>query len=425
MNRPRPPFKPLRLQGWFGPGVVSAALLALFAGFGQFGAVAALGDVAKSFGHLSHGPALSEQAGLSGTELGLGLTVVRLASLGALPLAGLADRFGRRRMLLTTCLIGLALTAAAAASPGYWWLVVIFALGRPFLSATATLAQVIAAEVTAAPDRARAVALVAAGYSLGAGITAVIHSLAADLLGFRGIFALALVPMAFLPLVSRKVVEPDRFVRAAAASEHPLPVLGAVAPAFRRRLVVVAAIAFAVSIITGPANSLLFLYAQNVVRLSGVATATMVVLAGGLGLVGLLVGQRLADHWGRRPTAGLAMVAIAFFCIVAYSGSVAGLILGYVLGVFAAAMFAPAAGALSNELFPTSVRASIAGWQVAAGVLGAVAGLLVFGAVADVSNRFGLAALVTFAPVTGAALLFWRLPETRNREPEDLWPTTA
>ena len=404
--------------------MVSAALLALAAGFGQFGAVAALGDVAKTFGHLTGGPAVSEQAGLSGTELGLGLTVLRLASLGALPLAGLADRFGRRPTLLVSCATGLALTVAAAASPGYWWFVVIFALGRPFLSATASVAQVIAAELTATSDRAKAVALIAAGYSVGAGITAIMHSLAATTLGFRGTFAMALAPMALLPFISRWLVEPDRFTLAAAAPEHPLPVFGAVAPAFRGRLAVVAALAFAVSIITGPANSFLFLYAQNVVRLSGVATATMVGAAGVLGLVGLLAGRWLADHWGRRPTAALAMVAISLFCVIAYSDSRLGLIIGYSLGVFAAATFAPAAGALANELFPTSIRASVAGWQTAAGVLGAVTGLLAFGAAVDISNRFRLAALVTFVPPTCAALLFWRVPETKNREPEDLWPDT-
>jgi len=102
--------------------VVSAALLALAAGFGQFGAVAALGDVAKTFGHLTGGPAVSEQAGLSGTELGLGLTVLRLASLGALPLAGLADRFGRRPTLLVSCATGLAWRARTWASlpPSCW-----------------------------------------------------------------------------------------------------------------------------------------------------------------------------------------------------------------------------------------------------------------------------------------------------------------
>jgi len=418
----RPARARVRLLGWLSPGVTSAALLALAAGFGQFGAVAALGDVAKTFGHLTGGASISEQAGLSGTELGLGLTIIRLASLGALPVAGIADRVGRRPTLLASCAAGLALTVAAAASPGYWWFVVVFALGRPFLSATAAIAQVVAAELTATSERAKAIALIAAGYSAGAGLTAIVHSLAAATLGFRGTFAMALAPIVLLPLISRWLIEPDRFAVVAAAPEHSLPVLGAVAPAFRSRLAIVATLAFAVSIITGPANSFVFLFAQNVVRLSGVATATMVVAAGVLGLVGLLAGRWLADHWGRRPTAALAMVAIALCCVITYSASRTTLVVGYLLGILSAAVFAPAAGALTNELFPTSVRASVAGWQVAAGILGAVTGLLVFGTAVDITNHFAIAAAVTFVPPTCAALLFWRLPETKDREPEDLWP---
>ncbi len=92
-----------RLFRWRDPPVVGVALLALAAGFGQFGAVAALGDVAKTFGHVTHGATFADEAGLSGTMLGIGLAVIRLASLGGLPLAGLADRFGRRPMLLATC----------------------------------------------------------------------------------------------------------------------------------------------------------------------------------------------------------------------------------------------------------------------------------------------------------------------------------
>ena len=57
----------------------------------------------------------------------------------------------------------------AALSPSYWWFVAIFACGRPLLSATNGLAQVTAAEQTASADRAKAVALVAAGYGTGAG----------------------------------------------------------------------------------------------------------------------------------------------------------------------------------------------------------------------------------------------------------------
>ncbi|MGD0439468.1 MAG: MFS transporter [Acidimicrobiales bacterium] len=415
----------LHLHGWREPAVLGSALLAMAAGFAQFGAVAALGDVAKHFGHITHGATIAEQAGLSGTKLGIGLAVIRLASLGGLPLAGLADRFGRRRLLLTTCVIGLALTAVSAVSPTYWWFVAIFALGRPLLSATSGVAQVAAAEQTASSERAKAVALIAAGYGIGSGLIAIVHSLGASTLGFRGVVLLALLPLAALPFIARWVVEPDRFKIAAAAKQHPLPVLGAVGPAFRRRLVIVAALTFALSVVTGPANSFFFLYAQNVLHFAGTTTALLVASAGATGLAGLLLGRFLADRVGRRLAAGGAMIAMALLGMVTYSGSPFGAAVGYLLAVLAASVFAPAAGALTNELFPTSVRASVIGWEIAVGVLGATAGLLAFGAVADVGNRFGLAAVIVFAATIPFAGLFALLPETRDKEPEDLWSTDS
>ncbi|HEY6622690.1 MAG TPA: MFS transporter [Acidimicrobiales bacterium] len=401
--------------------MVAVALAAFASGFGQFGLVASLGDVAKGFGQVAHGATLADQAGLSGTVLGVGLAISRLASLGSLPLTGLADRFGRRIMLLVTVGAGLALTVVVAASPSYWWFVIIFACGRPLLTATNALAQVIAAELTGSDDRAKAVAFIAAGYGVGAGTIAVIHSLAASALGFRWVFVLAVAPLALVPLLRIWIVEPDRFAKAAASTEHPIPVLGAVARPYRERLLVMIALTFAVSVITGPGNSFVFLYAQNVLHQRGIVTAAMIVGGGATGLLGLLAGRWLADHFGRRPTCALALVSIAFVATLAYSGSAAALIAGYVCGVFAGGVLAPALGALLNELFPTSVRASAAGWFLAAGVVGAVVGLVVFGAVATVNNRFAIAAAVTFLPMSLAMGLFWLVPETRGREPEDLW----
>jgi MFS family permease len=417
---PRP--AALHLHRWNDRAVVGVAVAAFASGFGQFGVVAALGDVARGFGQVNHGATLADQAGLSGTALGIGLAIMRLASLGALPITGLADRFGRRTMLLVTVGGGLAMTVVAAVSPSYWWFVAIFACGRPLLSATNGLAQVTVAEQTASADRAKAVALAAAGYGAGAGVIAIVHSLASHTIGFRGVFAVALVPLALLPLLRRWITEPDRFAVAAARPEHPTPVLGPVARPFRRRLVVIVVLAFAVSVITGPANSFVFLFAQNFLHQRGIVTAGMVVGAGIAGLVGLLAGRWLADRVGRRLTGALAMVALALFATLTYTGSAPALLAGYILGVFAGSVFAPAAGALVSELFPTSVRASVAGWSLASGVLGAVVGLVLFGAVADVGNRFAVAGLVTFLPAAFVMMLFALLPETRGREPEDLWP---
>jgi putative MFS transporter len=181
-------------------------------------------------------------------------------------------------------------------------------------------------------------------------------------------------------------------------------------------------IAFAISIITGPANSFVFLYAQDVVHLPGYWTALMVVMAGAAGLFGLIGGRSLADRIGRRPTSMIAMVGAALSATLAYTGSRPALIVGYVCGVFSGAVLAPAVGSLLTELFPTSVRASVTGWWVTAGVLGAVVGLVAFGTVADVGNRFAEAAAITTLPMALASGLFLLVPETRGKEPEMLWP---
>jgi MFS family permease len=409
-----------RLHKWNDRVVVGAVIASFASGFGQFGVVSALGSVARTFGHLVHGATLADQAGLSGTKLGVGLAIIRLASLGGLPLTAMADRVGRHRMLITTVGLGLAATILAAASPGYWWFVVIFACGRPLLSATNVLAEVIAAEQTNTQSRAKALALVAAGYGIGAGCTAIIHSLASKTLGFRGLFLLAIVPLALLPLINRWATEPDRFA-IAEATDHVVPVLGAVGPAFRKRLILLSILAFALSFITGPANSFVFLFAQNIDHLSGTVTALMVVGAGATGLAGLLIGRWMADRFGRRITGALGMVGLALFGVLSYAGPRYDLIIGYVLGVMFGSIFAPAVGAIVTELFPTSVRASAAGWFLAAGVLGAVVGLIVFGAIADIGNRFALAAELTFIPAMLVTALFWTLPETKGRELEDVW----
>jgi MFS family permease len=414
--------KPLRVSRWRDPPILGLAAVALAAGFGQFGAVAALGDVARSFGHVTTGATVADRAGLSGTELGAGLAILHLASLAALPATSMADRFGRRRVLLTSCGVGLALIVCSAASPGYWWFVAIFALGGMSLSATAAVAQVGAAEETSADDRAKAVALIAGAYGVGSGLTAVIYGLLSGSIGFRGLFALAAIPAVLLPVLGRAVVEPDRFTRAVDSGERATPVLGAVAAAYRTRLIIVSLLAFSISVVTGPANSFLYVYAQNVVGLTGLTISLMVTAAGAFGLAGLLVGRWLADNVGRRPTAAGAIIGVVVCGCIAYSGSTIGVVGGYVVGILAASTFAPAGGALVNELFPTSVRASVAGWQVGAGVLGAVTGLVVFGAVADIGNQFGVAALVTFTPVIAMTALFILLPETKGTEPEDLWP---
>jgi putative MFS transporter len=425
---PTPPGRRILLHGWRHPAILALAATALASGFAQFAATAALGDIARAFGkETGAGDSVVAQVGLSGTTLGVGLAIIRLASLGGLPLAALGDRVGRRRVLLTSVATGLAITALAALSPGYWWFVALFALARPLLSATNALDAVVAAEETQTHDRAKAIALVTAGYGIGAGLTALVRGVAGEGLGFRGLFALALVALAATPLLARWLEEPDRYQRLRVAADPEVAatqprVLGRIRADLRPRLRLLAVLGFAIAFVTGPANTFLFVYAENALGMSRSATAAMVLAAGPVGLVGLLLGRWGADALGRRRTAGGTQVVVALACMLTYSGSRPAVAAGYLLGILAAAAYGPSFGALSAELFPTSVRATAAGWLLAAGVVGAVAGLVAFGRLADVLASFGGAAVLIAAPVVVASLLFARLPETRGLELEQTAP---
>ncbi|MGH8897750.1 MAG: MFS transporter [Egibacteraceae bacterium] len=420
----------MRLHSWRHQSVLSAAVLAVASGFAQFGVTAALPDVARAFRATAQGSSLAEQVGLSLTTIGIGLAVIRFAALASMPLAALADRVGRRRVVLSCCLTGLALTVMASGSPTFWWFVVVVALGRPLLSTTNALAAVIAAEETRVADRAKAIALIAAAYGFGAGLFAFVRGVSE--LGFRPLFALAVVPLVTVTLIGRRLEEPERYTRLRSAESAALGVQAgrprayacwALAPRLRGRLALLAGLGFfAVAFVTGPVTTLVVLYGERVLGLTRGVIAFIALAAGPVGFGGLAVGRWAADRLGRIPTAVVAHAGIAIAGAIAYTAGPAGAIGGYLACLFAQSVAGPAIGTLATELFPTSSRATAAGWLNAAGVLGAVGGLVTFGLLADAFGSFGPAALAVTIPMGLASAGYLLLPETRGLELEESAP---
>jgi MFS family permease len=350
--------------------------------------------------------------GLSGSKLGLGLAALRLASLGALPLASLADRWGRTKVLQRTIVLGLMATAAAALSPSYWVFVLCFAFARPLLSAGSTLVQVITVELSSTKRRINRLVIMAAGAGIGAGLSAILHSLIRGPDSFRWLFSLALLPVFFLVPLVRVIPEPLQ-----RASDAPLARLGAVPRVQRSRLAVISIVAFTVGLITGPANGFTFVYGEGILKMSPGEVATVVTLSAVTGLAGLLMSQSLAKSVGRRWTVAIGVVATAITATYAYSGGRTAFIIGYMIGITAGGLLSPALSAISVEIFTHEVRATAAGWIVVFGVVGAVAGLVIFGWVGDAvhtssTSALRLPALVTFLPFLPALLLLRLVPES-------------
>lgn len=423
MSRNEAPSEPpdgLRLFGWLHPGVLAPAALAASAGFAQFTATASLADVAAAFGVSGVGD--QEAPGISDTTLGIGLGIIRLGSLAAMPLAATADHIGRRKLVLACTTVGLALTAAASLAAGFWWFVAVLALARPLLSATNAVAVVISAEVTNTRNRSRAVSVVGATYGIGAGVIVLLRAVAGDRLGFRPLFALALVPLALGPLLARNLKETGAFQKLGRSAKGTARRRRSIPAHLRRRLVVLGLLTAAAGMVSGPATTFVFYFSETVRGMSPAPMAAAVVAAGPIGLLGLIAGRWGADHLGRRLSSALSMAVLAGAAILTYSVGGGGVIAGYLLAIFAASAFTPPSGAMSAELFPTSFRSTAAGWLTAGGVLGAVIGLSLFGFLADSLGSFGVAATLLAVPVALMTGLYLLLPETAGMELDDSAP---
>ena len=121
-------------------------------------------------------------------------------------------------------------------------------------------------------------------------------------------------------------------------------------------------------------------------------------------------------------TAGTTQAVIALAAMLTYSGSPAAAIAGYLLAVVAASVYGPPIGALAAELFPTGIRAMVAGWMTVAAIAGAVSGLVLFGVLVSVLDSFWIAAAVVALPVLPICPLYARLPETLGMELEESAP---
>ena len=118
------------------------------------------------------------RARASKTEQGATLAAVRIGIIGALVLTALADRRGRRRVLLVCAAAGCVSPPSAAWLPGLVALGVAQTGVRGLATAGGVLVVVVAAEEMPAGSRAFAITLIGAAGALGAGLCLMVLPLA-------------------------------------------------------------------------------------------------------------------------------------------------------------------------------------------------------------------------------------------------------
>jgi putative MFS transporter len=154
------------------------------------------------------------QAGLSIPEDEIGRVVagVRLGVLPALLLAFVADRVGRRRLLVLTILGFTLCTTLTAFAPNASTFVALQFTARMFIAAEEMLAIVVIAEEFTAESRGFGLGILAAFGALGFGVAALVLALVNKLpFGWRALYVVGALPLLWVAWLRRRVPETRRF----------------------------------------------------------------------------------------------------------------------------------------------------------------------------------------------------------------------
>lgn len=335
-------------------------------------------------------------------------SVLALGGLGALPLATLADRFGRRR-LIAVGVGGFSIANFASAfAPSLEALAVLRLIAVCFEVLVGGVATALIVEEAPPGRRGQAVSVLAVLSGAGTGITVLAYPVVAP--HWRWLFLAGGIGLVAAPLIWRKLPE-GRVWQQARFSGSALRLL--LQPPWRRRLIVIAATTALVAVLLEPAGLLFTLFATQVLRLSPVAISELIVVSGLAGVASYLAGGLLTDRYGRRVPAAALTGATAISASLSFGSGTPGFLAGNVLWSSFASAATPVLGAWSAELFPTRARATAESVGSFAAALGSVAGLQ---AVGVLSQSVGLGRALELAGVValaGAALLLL-LPETRG-----------
>jgi AAHS family 4-hydroxybenzoate transporter-like MFS transporter len=374
--------------------------------------------------------------------------------LGALALSVLADRIGRRPVLIGSTLffaVAMLATPLVTTIPALLTLRFITGLG---LGCIMPNAMALVGEFSSTAHRVKRMMLVSCGFTLGAALGGFISAALIPSFGWRAVFwvggtvplLLAFAMLAALPESLQFLVLKGREARALrwlARFDPSLPIHAGtslvvrekdhggapVAELFRAGRTPVTLILWAISFMNLIDLYFLSNWLPTVMRDAGYTTATAVIVGTVLqtgGVVGTLLLGWFIERFG--------FVRVLFVCFVGAAvtvgmiGSVAHALPWLLIVVFAGGFCVvggqPAVNALAGHYYPTTLRSTGIGWSLGIGRIGSVIGPLVGGQLIALNWSNASLFHAAAAPVLCSALLVIALAGATRQRGEST-PQTA
>ncbi|OLB86731.1 MAG: MFS transporter [Chloroflexi bacterium] len=354
-------------------------------------------------------PAVAQSFGARVADISNLGSIVIFGAVGALPLATLADHFGRRRLIAVGVALFSLVNFATAFAPSLLALAAVRLTASCFENLVLGVVTALVVEEAPTARRGQAVSALALLFGLGQGIPVLIYPLVAP--NWRVLFLAGGIGVLAAPLIWRRLPEGRAWQRAHVSGSTMR--LLAQSP-WRRRVLILAASVMVGTVLGEPAGLFFTVYASQTLHLSPFVISAMIVAAAVCALVGYVAGGYLSDRYGRRILgAGLGAVTAVFTGGGFISGA-GGFIAGNLLWSGFASAGTPVMGAWSGELYPTRARATAEATGGVAAAMGGIIGLQIVGALSPVLGLGRSLAVLAAAGVLSAALLLL-LPETRGR----------
>jgi MFS family permease len=367
-------------------------------------------------------PAIRLELGLSTAAGGaLGSVALLAAAAGGVGFGWIADRFGRTRALMLSVILYSVFTAACGLATTFTQFVVFriflgLGMGGEWASGAALVSETWSAE-----HRGKALALMQSGWAIGYALAAAVNYLVQPAFGWRAVFFVGILP-AFLTIwVRRNVREPEIWQRA----QREAPRGPTLRRLFARDL---APLTVALTLMNACClfgwwsfNLWLPSYLQEPESRGGLglrilSSSTMIVVMQ-LGMwLGYITFGFVSDRIGRKRTyvAYLLAAALLLFLYVSVRSPLALLVLGPFVAFFATGYFS-GFGAVTAEIFPTSIRATAQGFTYNVGRIVSAAAPFTVGTLAQ-THGFSAALSISSLAFLLAALMWTWIPETRGRQ---------
>jgi MFS family permease len=346
------------------------------------------------------------------------------SAVGGIFFGVLADRVGRSRALMLSILIYSIFTAACGFSQTIWQLAVFRILLGLGMGGEWACGAALVAETWPAQHRGKALGVMQSSWAIGYGLAAALTFVILPRFGWRGVFFAGILPAMVAFWIFRYVPEPEiwRNSQGRGGAVSPWAGLAALWRGPQRRHLIVLTCANA---------GTMFAYWGLFTWIP--AYLSLPVERGGAGLdirqwtawiifmqVGTWLGYvsfgYISDWLGRKWTyAGYIFVAAALVPVYASTHDPTYLLLiGPLVGFFGSGYFS-GFGAITAEIFPTSVRASAQGLTYNLGRGVSAAAPFLIGALST-GRGLSFAFLLTATSFLFAGIMALFIPETRGRE---------